>query len=459
MKNALLTQLAESQQHDLLLALMENIRIPSFNTPGDEDAPYGNAIRRCLDHALSVARRLGFSTNEIDHQVGWCEYGTGDELVAVLGHLDVVPPGEGWETPPFAPEVRDGKLFGRGATDDKGPIFAALFALAALRDSGLPIRRRIRIMFGTDEELSCRDIAWYLAHNGEIPKWGFTPDGMYPLTNGEMGSITDDYRILFRQTSSLRLLRFDGGNEADMVPEYAEAAFSCSSDLAQRIVQENGTDRISFILTDEGFLVKSHGISAHGSSPWEGLNAICLLLHALEKLPVAEELSAVIHFLVASIGMETDGKSLGLHLTDRFSSFMLNVREMHADETSLTIAINYRYPVLRDADECIPVIESTFHAAGFLLERRTHNKKFYYPEEAELVQILLGAYRDHTEDKSGPVVEAGGTYAKYLPNILSFGAVFPGDEVTWHEKNEYVRLDRLAKTTAIYADALYRLAK
>lgn len=459
MKNVLLTQLAESQQNRLLAALKENICIPSFNGPAVEGAPYGKGIRDCLDHALSVAHDLGFATGKIDHQVGWCEYGTGDEMIAVLGHLDVVPPGEGWETPPFQPVIRDGKLFGRGTTDDKGPVFAALFALAALRESGLPVRRRIRIMFGTDEELDCRDMAAYHARGGEIPKWGFTPDSRYPLTNGEMGSVTDEYRLVFHQTGPLRLLRFDGGNEADMVPEYAEAAFACSSALAERLVRENGTERVSFVQTEEGFLVKSRGLSAHGSSPGEGVNAVCLLFCALEKLPVAEALLPAIRFLATTIGTETDGRMLGLELKDPFSSFMLNVRELHADETSLSIAINYRYPVLREADECIPVIERQFRAAGFSLKKRNHNKKFYFPEDDELVRILLGVYRDHTGDIRGPVVEAGGTYAKYLPNILPFGAVFPGDEVTWHEKNEYVRLDRLAQTTAIYADALYRLAK
>lgn len=459
MKNALLTQLAASQQDRLLSALQESIRIPSFNEPSTEGAPYGVGVRRCLDHALSVARELGFSTGEIEHQVGWCEYGTGQEMVAVLGHLDVVPPGEGWDTPPFEPTVRDGKLFGRGSTDDKGPLFAALFALAALRDSGLPLRRRIRILFGTDEELTCRDMACYHAHGGEIPKWGFTPDSMYPLTNGEMGSVTDVYRFTYRQTGSLRLLSFDGGNEADMVPEYAEAAFACPPELAERIVRENSTDRISFVLTKNGFLVKSMGVSAHGSSPWEGINAVCLLFCAIEKLPLSETLSGAIRFLARSIGTRTDGERMGIHLEDRFSAFMLNVREMHGTEGALTIAVNYRYPVLREAEECIPVIEKKFREAGFSLEKRGHNKKFYFPENDALVQALLGVYRDHTGDMGGPSVEAGGTYAKYLPNILPFGALFPGDEVTWHEKNEYIRLDRLAQTTAIYADALYRLAK
>lgn len=172
-----LKKAVELQKEPFLQSLAESIRIRSVQEPPADGAPYGPNVRKCLDHALAVSKGLGFRTTDLDHQMGWCEFGEGDEMIAVLGHLDVVPEGEGWTFDPFGGEIRDGKIFGRGSMDDKGPTMAALYAMAALRDSGLPLKRRIRILFGTNEETGSNDMKYYKSHGGELPVMGFTPDG------------------------------------------------------------------------------------------------------------------------------------------------------------------------------------------------------------------------------------------------------------------------------------------
>ena len=164
-----LQEVVKGYEEQLLKSLQESIRIRSVQGEASEQYPYGKGVQDCLDHALKTAEALGFATIDLDHQMGWCEYGEGEEMVAVLGHLDVVPEGDGWSFDPFGGEIRDGKVFGRGAMDDKGPTIAALYALAALRDSGLPIRRRIRLLFGTNEETGSNDMKYYRSHGGEIP--------------------------------------------------------------------------------------------------------------------------------------------------------------------------------------------------------------------------------------------------------------------------------------------------
>lgn len=186
----------------LLSTLRQNIQIPSAQGEAEDGAPYGASVRESLVHVLDTARELGFRTENMDGHLGWCEYGEGDEMVAVLGHLDVVPAGDGWSCDPFGGELRDGKIWGRGTTDDKGPAIASLFALAALRDSGLPIRRRIRILFGCNEEAGSDDIKYYLANGGEIPVMGFTPDGEYPVINGEKGIINVTFSHANVQTAT-----------------------------------------------------------------------------------------------------------------------------------------------------------------------------------------------------------------------------------------------------------------
>ena len=166
-----------ARKDEMIAALCENLRIPSVEGPAEPGAPYGADVRRSLDHALNAAQTLGFETVNVDGHMGWCEFGAGEEMVAVLGHLDVVPAGEGWTVAPYSAEISDGKIWGRGTTDDKGPSIAALYALAALRDSGLPIRRRVRVLFGCNEETGSQDVKYYLEKGGELPVMGFTPDG------------------------------------------------------------------------------------------------------------------------------------------------------------------------------------------------------------------------------------------------------------------------------------------
>ena len=153
-----LNNLVLSRQERLLTCLQENLRIPSVEGPAEEGAPYGIHCRRSLEHVLEPASAMGFRTCNVDNHIGWCEYGEGEEMVAVLGHLDVVPAGDGWSFDPWGGEIKDGKIFGRGTMDDKGPSIAALLALEALRESGLPLKRRVRLIFGCNEETGATDV-------------------------------------------------------------------------------------------------------------------------------------------------------------------------------------------------------------------------------------------------------------------------------------------------------------
>ena len=278
-----LDQLVMALQDDLLACLQENIRIPSVEGIPEPGAPYGIAVRQSLDHALSAAKKLGLRTCNLDGHVGWCEFGEGDEMVAVLGHLDVVPAGDGWGFDPWGGEICDGKIFGRGTMDDKGPSIAALFAMKALRDSGLLLQRRVRLIFGCNEETGAKDMQYYLEKGGEIPVMGFTPDAEYPIINGEKGIINATFRRTFAQSGDLRLIRLQGGTAANVVPNYAKAELSCPAAMAAEICAAS-LEKVTFSPTGSGVLVEAFGENAHGSTPWLGENAIGRLILALRSL-------------------------------------------------------------------------------------------------------------------------------------------------------------------------------
>ena len=448
-----------AMQDKLITCLQENLRIPSVQGDAAPGAPYGVEVRSSLDHVLNAARELGFRTENVDGHLGWCEYGEGEEMIAVLGHLDVVPAGDGWTVDPYGGEVSDGRIWGRGTTDDKGPTIASLFALAALRDSGLPIRRRIRLLFGCNEETGSADVKHYLAQGGEVPVMGFTPDGEYPVINGEKGIINVTFGASYSQNGPLQLLSIEGGTAPNVVPAYACAKIGCSPLSAARL-SDLKAKGLHFTPTEYGLLLEADGVSAHGSTPGLGENAIGRLLLALDTLPFCDELAEKIHFLATHLGMETDGTSAGIALSDAVSGGLtLNLGTLTADEGHMSMKINYRYPVTFSYDDCGPKFNDTFRDAGFVVENEVHKAKLYIPEDSELVQSLLRVYRQETGLDGSAKCIGGGTYAKTLPNTLAFGPIFPGDEVREHKPDEYITIENLMKNAQIIASAMYDMAK
>lgn len=453
-----LNSLVMSSQERLLTCLQKNVQIPSVEGTPEPGAPYGIHCRQSLDHVLETAAAMGFKTCNVDGHLGWCEYGEGEEMVAVLGHLDVVPAGDGWSFDPWGGEIRDGKIFGRGTMDDKGPSIAALFALEAIRDSGLPLKRRIRLLFGCNEETGAQDVRYYLDHGGEIPVMGFTPDAEYPVINGEKGIINANCSRDFTQSGQLKLISFQGGTASNVVPGYAKAELACGKDLAEAIAAKS-FEKVTFTVTDTGVLAEADGENAHGSTPWLGENAIGRLVLALKELPFEGEFATLLAFLADKLGMDTVGKASGIHLWDDVSGDLsLNWGVMTADDHHMELVINYRYPVTFSFDDCGPAFQALFEKQGFQV-KQVHKEKLYIPADSSLVKILLNVYHDHTGIDGKPVCIGGGTYAKCLPNILAFGPIFPGDEVREHKPDEFMEIPKLMKNARIIAAAMYEMAR
>lgn len=451
-------KLIEQKQDELVASLSRCIQIPSVQKKDDSGYPYGKDVHDSLVYMLHLAETLGFKTYNMDDRVGWCEYGTGEEMIAVLGHLDVVPEGDGWTVPPFAGSVMDGKIYGRGSMDDKGPTVAALYALLALKESGVSLKRRIRILFGQDEETGASDMIYYTSHNGEIPVMGFTPDGEYPVINGEKGLVGERFTCAFKQEGPLTLKELWGGTAPNIVPNLAWADFDCDPTLAKEILAMQEKD-ISFTRTDTGIKIEAAGISAHGGSPGEGKNAIGRLMQFLTRLPLTGQLASAVHFLAEKIGMEYDGSSLGIAISDAVSGpLTMNLGVIRGNEASLEVLLNYRYPVTKNFEDCGPAVRKQFEDAGFAQAALAHKESLYMPADSTLVQKFLEVYTRCTGLPGKPKCIGGGTYAKMLPNVLAFGPIFPGDEVREHKADEFMEISRLIDNAEIIAEAMYALA-
>lgn len=438
----------DARESELIESLQELIRIRSV---GEEAGahPFGDGPHACLMACLALGERLGFRTASVDDTAGYVEYGSGEEMVAVLGHLDVVPEGDGWNYPPYGAVIDNGRLYGRGAVDDKGPTVAALYALRAIADSGVALSRRIRVIFGLNEEKGSLCIKHYVNKGEELPVMGFTPDGEYPIINGEKGIVTATFVRRLSADGAKRIAAFSAGIAANVVPEFAtaELTFAPEGKLPEKV-------------SATGTRVEARGVNAHGSTPELGENAIGRLLLALDGLGLSGDHGEAVHFLAEHIGMETRGKSLGIALSDDISGDLtLNFGVAKLEGDTLSVTINIRYPVTRKLEEFYPALVAKMAEGGFTETSLAHKQALYMPPESELIRCLSKVYEEQTGEPAQLISMGGGTYAKAMPNTVAFGPIFPGDEAVEHKPNEYIELSKLMKNAKIIAAAMYEMAK
>lgn len=319
-----LNKLVDKDKDDLINSTQELVRIKSVSGEPEEGAPFGEGPALALDKALEIARSLGFNTTNLDGYIGYAEYGQGPDYVGVLAHVDVVAEGDGWKYPPYGAEIHDGKMYGRGTIDDKGPAMAAIYALKAVRDSNLSLTKRVRVIFGSDEETGTADVEHYLDIEAP-PVSGFTPDANFPAIYAEKGILTFDLaRNLTTKPSDMRIMRIlfkknltalQGGIAYNIVPDEASAEIITRTPYLVVAACRNFAKETGYNLTAEvangTVSINSVGLAAHGSVPYKGKNAVMQLFAFLGTLPlISSDMKDAIDFINAKIDMETDGNHL-----------------------------------------------------------------------------------------------------------------------------------------------------
>ena len=286
------------------------MRIESVRGEAQPDEPYGPGPKAALEDALELGRKLGFKVGQADNRIGWVEYGEGKEMVGVLGHVDVVPAGDtGWTYPAYGAEIHDGILWGRGCLDDKGPIIGSIYALKAIRDLNLPIDRRIRVIFGSDEECGSSCAAYYVENGYEMPTIGFTPDADFPVIFCEKGTTGIKGGSKVYDKGHIEVEYFGGGIADNVVIPTCKLIVKGDIKVAE-------TEGITVTHENGKTIVEAVGRSAHGSTPHLGVNAAILLLNAVKENEFGGEFQQLMEFLLKEIGTETNGESLGVHYVD-----------------------------------------------------------------------------------------------------------------------------------------------
>ncbi|SUY46236.1 dipeptidase PepV [Clostridium putrefaciens] len=453
-------------KEELIESTREILMIKSVEGEPTKNAPLGKGVSEALDKALDICDKLGFKTVNMDGYVGYAEYGEGQDYIGILGHLDVVPEGDGWIYPPYAAEIHDGKIYARGALDDKGPIMAALYGLKAVKESNLPLSKKVRIIFGTNEETGSKDMDHYMKYE-KPPIAGFTPDAEYPIIYAEKGATIFDIvkKIDILGTENVKVNYIKGGNRANMVPDYCEASISGLSydSLTSHIEKFNQKEghRVLLEQEDKDIIIKTYGVSAHGSTPERGENAIMLMIDVLSDLDISNNsLKKFINFVNKYIGYDVYGRKFGVYLEDQASGKLsFNVGVVNYIKGKITMTLNLRYPVTFKVEDMMEPFKKTLIGSDIEIENFEEDKPLYFPPEHELIKTLQRVYKEQTGDEPKLLAIGGGTYAKEIPNIVAFGPIFPGKPDLDHQPNEYIEIDDLILNAKIYGNAIYELAK
>lgn len=442
------------------LIAIESICDEEAATP---EAPFGPGPAAALDYMLTLARRDGFEAENIDHVAGVIRFGEGEKILGLLAHLDVVPATGQWDTPAFEATIKDGRLYGRGTSDDKGPAMACYYALKLLRDAGITPKMQIHLILGTDEENKWRCMDRYFATE-PMPDIAFSPDADFPVINGEKGIIELPVRISEEGPNSGadgRLLSFAGGIRSNIVPEHAYARIQ--SDHADAIAKA----WIDFLATsdasgaadedDDVLILLADGRSAHGAEPEVGLNAATTLAHFLARYDFGGA-NAYLRFLGNTLHEDFTGERLGIATHDDImGSTSVNPGICAYEGGSGDIHINLRHPRGTDAATILASLRARY--GSIICEPASIKPVHYIPADDPLVKTLLAVYEAHTGHPGQPLSIGGITYAHVIPHGVAYGMTMPESDVVIHQPNESLVLADLENATAIYADAIYRLVK
>ncbi len=455
----------EAHKQEMIDDICTLCRINSEKMPYSEGKPFGEGAFAALQMALSMAERYGFSITNYDNYVGTADLNDGERQLDILAHLDVVPAGEGWTvTEPFEPVVKDGKLYGRGTADDKGPAVAALYAMRAVKELGLPVKKNVRLILGTDEECGSGDIEEYYEVEKEAPMT-FSPDAEFPVINTEKGRLDGHFTASFASSEALpRLVKLEAGIKINVVPGKAWAAVEGVDvetlvETAKEVEKDTGIS-FSFEETEEGMGITAQGAGAHASTPQEGKNALTGLLLYLTRLPLADcpQMDAVRSLVKLFPHGDTKGRAVGINMEDEISgelTLAFSMLTIGAD--SLDGMFDSRCPICANEDNMLKVVKAAMAKEGITLHNDSMRPPHHVDGDSHFVRTLLKVYEEYTGQKGSCQYTGGGTYVHDLKNGVAFGASMPGTDNRMHGADEFVVVEDLVTSAKIFAQAIVEL--
>lgn len=453
----------DAHKDEMIRALKELVRIPSYRTEAAENAPFGEGCAKVLAACEALFRENGFAVSP-DHEGGYllAAYGDGDTSIGVFSHADVVAPGENWhDGAPFEPTEKDGFLIGRGVMDDKSAVVASLFAMKAIRELRLPVKSRIVSFVGAGEETGMDDLDAFLSKHPR-PDFSLVPDSGFPLYRGDKG------RVLLEATARTRLhdiLDFSGGQSVNIILGSAAVKLNNSGHTFDFLLQSTPAN-IAVKAENDTLILTATGISAHASMPEGSLNAGYVLTAFLAQCPaLCEHDRAVMETLSRWLG-DPYGAALGIDSTDPdFGKLTCANGTIRMADGKLALTFDIRYGTVTDKAAICAGAGKVFAESGFDCEVCAAFSPYAYPADDPFVRAVLETYREFTGDTDAvSLLNGGATYAHKLRNALEIGPVLwweppfpvlPGHGNV-HQPDEMIPLDGFAGAVELLIRMLLR---
>ena len=450
----------------LIAGISRLVAVKSVREAAAPGQPYGPGPAAALDEGVALAREMGFRAENLENYVATADLNDKETALHILGHLDVVGEGKGWSTDPYTCVERDGMLYGRGVSDDKGPVMCALMAMQAVRDLALPLSRNVKLIMGGDEESGSSDLAWYYANHPYAP-YTFTPDANFPLINIEKGHYHPDFGKTWEAETVLpRVTGLQGGFRTNVVPPEAQCVVAGISPIdcaveARQVQAETGAV-FTLAEAEGGLSIHCAGRNAHAASPDDGLNAISALLTLLARLPLADcESTRAIQAMHTLFPFgDNRGQALGIGQADEESGpLTLNLALMTLTGTGFTAKFDVRFPLCANEENCKNACEASLARYGIAVTGDAGMvPPHHVPADTPLVRTLLDCYRSYTGDTDAkPLAIGGGTYVHDIPGGVAFGCEFPGFDPKMHAADEQASVEQLLTACKIFTLAIARL--
>jgi len=444
-------EIAKNYKEEFIRLSKELLQIPTVlkaYDPENFEEPFGPEIKRALDYMMNLGKSDGFKVKNIDNYAGHIEFGEGEEILGILGHLDVVPAGGKWTNPPFSATEIDSKIYARGAMDDKGPTIAAYIALKMIKDQGIKLNKRVRIILGTDEESGMRGVKYYLKKE-QMPDIGFAPDAEFPLIYAEKGIY--EYNFVGKMQDTLVKSMY-AGERYNVVPDLCEVILT--KDLRKEFEQYLSSNNYSGEVKENKYIV--YGKNAHAAMPFLGVNAISIMTGFLKNHTEI----GFIKFIDEYLSFDHYGNKLGLSCFDKeMKELTNNIGYIKYDGESVNIGCNIRYPRNYDFPSGEVKMSEAAHKHGLEYVLFKDSKPHYVSPQDPLVRILHDVYVKYTGDTEHEIITiGGGTYARVLKKAVAFGPYFPGQEELAHQADEFLDINLMMKAVAIYAESIALLA-
>lgn len=459
----------EAHRDEMVEDICTLIRIPSTRQEPRDGMPFGEGPAKVLEAAMKIGCRMGMNVTDYDHYVATFDLNEKERGLDILAHLDVVPAGDDWTvTKPFEPKMVDGRLYGRGSADDKGPAMAGLWAAKAVKDLKIPLSKNCRVILGTDEESGSSDIAYYYQKEEEAPAT-FSPDASFPVINVEKGSYSSDFTARWAEEEKLpRILSVKGGFRRNVIPDKAEAVLEGIrlEEVCAACRSYGSKSGVSFEATEESgrVFVKATGRAAHASTPEVGANAVTAMVEFLSQLPMAASEGFSKLCAVSRIFPHGDwaGEAAGVKMSDEVSgplTIAFSVFEYHL--TGLTGIFDSRVPLCANEQNMRDVLAAAFDKEGIRLGNLNMRPGHYVPAESPFIQTLLRCYERYTGKKGECVAIGGGTYTHNLKNGVAFGCADPDPLVDnhMHGADEFAVMDQLILSAKIFAQAIIEICQ